>query len=173
MIKDLGFFLNCLQENSEEKIKNGIYVTFQTNVGKILLILYFLWLFFLLFIPKFFMAVFLISIIIYFLFLSSNIGAIGITKDNVVIVRVNYFTRKVCEAYEVRVTSFKNVEVKKFLLTNRVKLSFIDNRGKFRNLKMNYSKHVLGKGFKTQKENAEIIYNVLNKEQRIIEKGDF
>ena len=110
MIKDLGFFLNCLQKHSEEKIDNGVYATFQTNLGKTFLIIFLLWVLVLNFWPKLFGIAFIISFGYYFWFLCDNIGALGITENKIIIVRVNYFTHKVKEAYEVRKDALKNVE---------------------------------------------------------------
>lgn len=173
MIKDLGFFLNCLQKHSEEKIDNGVYATFQTNLGKTFLIIFLLWVLVLNFLSKLFGIAFIISVGYYFWFLCDNIGALGITENKIIIVRVNYFTHKVKEAYEVRKDALKNVEIKKGWLISKVKISFVDEVGRFRQLKIVYGRWLVGKGFRNQKENAKVIYEVLRNEQKIIEKGDF
>lgn len=175
MGKDLGFFLRKLQENSEEKIINGVYINFRDYNGYFILFMYVFFLMCLLFLPKFIFIAFILVFVFSFSFQLNMIGALGLTKNNVIIIRNSYFGEKVREVYEIGLKDFKNIEVKKSLIFrfNIVRLSFVDKKGKFRRKKICYSNRVFGKGFKMQKDNGKKIYDVLLNEQKIMEKGDF
>lgn len=175
MNKDFGYYLNMLQNESEQKIKYGAIGMNSGGVIKCFLIPYFLFLFVFLVFPRFYIIELIVfSLVVIFLFYS-RYCLVGITKDNFIFLKIDFFRKKVKKRYEVALDEIKYIDIKKTLILRRNKcyLSFLENNKKIVRLSFIFFSKIWGKGFREHRKNANEIYELIYKNQKVLEKGDF
>ncbi len=177
MFFSFEMFKNKMQRFSEEKIKSVVYANWYGNT--ILLIVIYLFIFDFL---KYFIArlnlglyyfLYIISLIIFVLYLYTRKAGFALTENRLVYVKFKHIGYKEKEVYEVMLDNIRYITVRKLFYIRIVKLSFISETGRLVKVRALFSSNVLVPGAAEFKKNSRDFYNALIEIQKVIDKGDF
>lgn len=110
-------------------------------------------------------------VVLMYIFASRRMG-LGLTSDGLVYMRLRLINQKPKEVIVIPFERIKFLDVKKFLFTTNIKMSYINDDGKFKRLGVAYNPFVIG--FMSQQEmNGNIIRERLQEIQKVLDRGDF
>jgi hypothetical protein len=176
----IGFdaFVNKVIKTSGEKCKSVVRGTYDDHIIKIAILYAFYTSF------SFNMVIFssykvlflvlyvLITIFVLFMISTRKIG-FGMTDSRLVYVKFNHIGYKDREVYEILFDKIKYLDVKRIFGMTYVKMSFIDETGKFKKLKFRYAPIVIGMSVDEQKTHGLRIWKKLEELQKVLDRGDF
>ena len=177
MIFGFESLLGVVRKNSEENIKNVVFCNWYGTT--ILALFIYLIINELLFavLKNFPIAIYYIAISILtfclILYLSSRRAVIGCGKNNFIFLKLALIRLKATEVKEIPYEKIKSIDLKKFLIFYFLKISFINNTGKFQKLKITFSSFVFGLNNSDYKKSFKEVVNKLTEYQKILDKGDF
>lgn len=116
-----------------------------------------------------YLVVFLFTL---FMLMTRKVG-FGMTNNSFVYVKFKHIGYKEREVYEILFDNIKYLDVKRIFGTTYVKMSFIDETGKFRKLKFSYTSIVIGFSVDEQKKNGLKLLSKLEELQKVLDRGDF
>lgn len=168
--------MNILRRNTEKKIESGVFSNYRNDyllkllfscvVLEILLSLF-----------RFPIIIFyiglLIILMVYCFFVFKTRACFGFTDESYLFVRFKIFSNKEDKIEEILFDKIKYFAYHKFLFTNYLTISYLDNKGKFSRLRISYRDFVLGFGLSDQKKYSSILNKFVLEMQKKLDKGDF
>lgn len=176
----IGFdaFINKVIKASGERCKSVVRGTYSDHI----IVIVFLYAFYTSFsfnmvilssYKVFFLVLYiLISLFIFFMIATRKIG-FGMTDTRFVYVKFKHIGYKEREVYEILFDKIKYLDVKKVFGMTYVKMSFIDETGRFKKLKFKYAPIVIGMSVDEQKTHGLRIWKKLEELQKVLDRGDF
>ena len=171
MIFSFDSFCNRVKKNSEKKVKHIVYGSYYGNTW-ILFLLALFFLDFFLYSP-FFLLLFFLLFSFLFLFVSTRRMGFGMGEEHFIFIRFGHFLFKEKEICEFTFDKIKYLQVTSLFGFHFIKMSFIDNAGRFKKIHFFYHSIVIGLSIKEQKKNAFPITEKLLEIQKILDRGDF
>lgn len=176
----IGFdaFVNKVIKASGEKCKSVVYATYSDHIVIIAILFAFYTSFSMnMILFSSYKIFFLILYIIMFAFVMFMIATrkigFGMTDTRFVYVKFKHIGYKDREVYEILFDKIKYLDVKRIFGVTYIKMSFIDEMGKFRKLKFRYAPIVIGLSVDVQKTNGLRIWKKLEELQKVLDRGDF
>ena len=177
MIFGFESLLGLVRKNSEENIKNIIYGNWYGTTILALFIYLIVNELLLSILKNFPITIYYIAIstltFCLILYLSSRRAVIGCGKNNFIFLKLSFIRLKAKEVNEIPYEKIKSIDLKKFLIFYFLKISFINNTGKFQKIKIAFSSFVFGLNNSEYKKSFKEVVNKLTEYQKILDKGDF
>ena len=177
MIFGFESLLGVVRKNSEENIKNVVYCNWYGTTILAIFVYLLINELLLVVLKHFLIIVYYIAISILtfclILYLTSRRAIIGCGKNNFIFLKLALIRLKATEVNEIPYEKIKSIDLKKFLIFYFVKISFIDNIGRYRKIKIIFSSFVLGLNNSDYKKSFKGVVNKLIEYQKILDKGDF
>ncbi len=171
MIFSFSSFCNRVKKNSERKVKYVVYGSYYGYTWIAFLLSCF-FLDFVLYSHYFLFFFFLIFFLLLF-FISTRRMGFGMGEEHFLFVRFGHFRFKEKEIYEILFDNIKYLQFVSFFGFHFVKMSFLDNTGRFKKIHLFYHSIVIGLSVTEQKRNGLKITEKLLELQKILDRGDF
>ena len=176
MIFGYESFLYIFKKNCDKKVLRAVYGNTKGPVISYVIVTFFLSVFFLFGFARIAMWLgFLLAVFCYvglFAIIATRRMGLGLTEDGLVYLRLRLINQKPKEVVVIPFDNIRYLNVKKFIMTTHVTISFIGEDGKFRRIKLLYN--ALAIGFSTQQEmNGNFIREKLQEIQKVLDRGDF
>ena len=176
----IGFdaFINKVIKASGEKCKSVVRATYDDHIIKIAIMYAFFtsFSFNMVLLSSYkvlFLILYILVTIFVFFMLATRKSGFGMTDTRFVYVKFKHIGYKDREVYEILFDKIKYLDVKRIFGMTYVKMSFIDEMGKFRKLKFRYAPIVIGMSVDEQKTHGLRIWKKLEEIQKVLDRGDF
>lgn len=172
-------FRMVMQRYSEEKVKDVVYAALLGNIWVLLLVIILLSDFLRLLMmylkasSNVFWIAYFIIIFVLCIFTVARKAGIALSESRITLVKFGRIGYREKEVYEVNFSNIKALTVYKIFNIRIVKISFIDNTGRFKKIKLEFSSFMVGPGSREFKKNSQNTFNRLVLLQKVIDKGDF
>lgn len=166
--------MKYLQENSNEKILAGVYVSYYEKNQILMYICMIVMFICSLFDIYIFFGGLIIGVFIYYCMTNFKKAEFGITENDFLFIRTNIFKRPIEEVNKISFEYIKYLRISKSLILGKVnlKISFIGTDGNLSQLKIRVLPFLLSKQYNEQKKSLKIIYNFLKEYEEKLKRGE-